>query len=68
MAHGLLLLVDPSIGDSHKGHGIVMPSCIHRGQERRRGGDTLSDRVDFARLIKVYRAPREGEQRYSRLR
>jgi transposase-like protein/IS1 family transposase len=27
--------------------------------------DTLSDRVDFARLIKVYRATAEGERRYS---
>jgi transposase-like protein/IS1 family transposase len=27
--------------------------------------DTLSDRVDFAQLVKVYAAPREGEQRYS---
>lgn len=27
--------------------------------------DTLADRVDFAKLIKVYAAPREGEQRYS---
>lgn len=26
---------------------------------------TLSDRVDFAQLIKVYAAPREGEARYS---
>lgn len=26
---------------------------------------TLSDRVDFAQLIKVYRAPSEGEARYS---
>jgi IS1 family transposase len=26
---------------------------------------TLSDRVDYAQLIKVYAAPREGEQRYS---
>ena len=26
---------------------------------------TLSDRVDYAQLIKVYRSPREGEQRYS---
>jgi transposase-like protein/IS1 family transposase len=26
---------------------------------------TLSDRCDFAQLIKVYAAPREGEQRYS---
>jgi hypothetical protein len=27
--------------------------------------DTLGDRVDFAQLIKVYRAPAEGEARYS---
>jgi IS1 family transposase len=27
--------------------------------------DTLGDRVDFAQLIKVYRAPSEGEGRYS---
>jgi IS1 family transposase len=27
--------------------------------------DTLSDRVDFAQLVKIYAAPREGEQRYS---
>jgi IS1 family transposase/transposase-like protein len=27
--------------------------------------NTLSDRVNFAQLIKVYRASREGEQRYS---
>jgi IS1 family transposase/transposase-like protein len=27
--------------------------------------DTLEDRVSFAQLIKVYRASREGEQRYS---
>jgi transposase-like protein/IS1 family transposase len=27
--------------------------------------DTLGDRVDFAQLIKVYRAPSEGEARYS---
>lgn len=28
-------------------------------------GTTLGHRVDFARLIKVYRAPSEGEGRYS---
>jgi len=27
--------------------------------------NTLKDRVDFAQLIKVYRASRGGEQRYS---
>jgi transposase-like protein/IS1 family transposase len=27
--------------------------------------DTLADRVDYGMLIKVYAAPREGEQRYS---
>jgi hypothetical protein len=26
---------------------------------------TLSDRCDFAQLIKIYASPREGEQRYS---
>ena len=28
----------------------------------------LRDRVDFAQLVKVYGAPRDGEQRYSRRR
>jgi len=27
----------------------------------------ISDRMDFAQLIKIYASPREGEQRYSRL-
>ena len=29
--HGRLLLVDPAIGDSHTGHGIVLPSLMHGG-------------------------------------
>ena len=27
--------------------------------------EILSDRCDFAQLIKIYASPREGEQRYS---
>ena len=39
--HGRLLLVDPSIGDSHTGHGIVLPSCMHGGPGHAGGGDEL---------------------------
>jgi 3,4-dehydroadipyl-CoA semialdehyde dehydrogenase len=39
--HGRLLLVDPSIGDSHTGHGIVLPSCLHGGPGRAGGGEEL---------------------------
>jgi 3,4-dehydroadipyl-CoA semialdehyde dehydrogenase len=39
--HGRLLLVDPSIGDSHSGHGIVLPSCMHGGPGRAGGGEEL---------------------------
>lgn len=40
-SHGRVLLVDPSIGDSHTGHGIVMPSCTHGGPGRAGGGEEL---------------------------
>jgi 3,4-dehydroadipyl-CoA semialdehyde dehydrogenase len=40
-SHGRILLVDPSIGNSHTGHGIVMPSCIHGGPGRAGGGEEL---------------------------
>jgi len=40
--HGRLLLVDPSIGDSHTGHGIVLPSCMHGGPGRAGGGEELA--------------------------
>jgi 3,4-dehydroadipyl-CoA semialdehyde dehydrogenase len=40
-SHGRILLVDPSIGDSHTGHGIVMPSCTHGGPGRAGGGEEL---------------------------
>ncbi|HTA46279.1 MAG TPA: 3,4-dehydroadipyl-CoA semialdehyde dehydrogenase [Bryobacteraceae bacterium] len=40
-SHGRILLVDPSIGDSHTGHGIVLPSCIHGGPGRAGGGEEL---------------------------
>ncbi len=39
--HGRLLLVDPSIGDSHSGHGIVLPSLMHGGPGRAGGGEEL---------------------------
>jgi len=39
--HGRLLLVDPSIGDSHTGHGIVLPSLMHGGPGRAGGGAEL---------------------------
>ncbi len=39
--HGRVLLVDPSVGDSHTGHGIVLPSCIHGGPGRAGGGEEL---------------------------
>ncbi|MGH9744745.1 MAG: 3,4-dehydroadipyl-CoA semialdehyde dehydrogenase [Candidatus Acidiferrales bacterium] len=40
-SHGRILLVDPSIENSHTGHGIVMPSCIHGGPGRAGGGEEL---------------------------
>lgn len=40
-SHGRLLLVDPSIRESHSGHGIVLPSCMHGGPGRAGGGEEL---------------------------
>ena len=39
--HGRIMLIDPSIGDSHTGHGIVLPSCTHGGPGRAGGGEEL---------------------------
>jgi 3,4-dehydroadipyl-CoA semialdehyde dehydrogenase len=39
--HGRVMLIDPSIGDSHTGHGIVLPSCLHGGPGRAGGGEEL---------------------------
>lgn len=39
--HGRVLLVDPSIRESHTGHGIVLPSCMHGGPGRAGGGEEL---------------------------
>src|SRR5271166_729466 len=39
--HGRLLLVDPAIGDSHPGHGIVLPSLMQGGPGRAGGGEEL---------------------------
>jgi 3,4-dehydroadipyl-CoA semialdehyde dehydrogenase len=35
------MLIDPAIGDSHTGHGIVLPSCTHGGPGRAGGGEEL---------------------------
>jgi 3,4-dehydroadipyl-CoA semialdehyde dehydrogenase len=40
-SHGRVLLVDPSIGQSHSGHGIVLPSCNHGGPGRAGDGAEL---------------------------
>ncbi|HUC60981.1 MAG TPA: 3,4-dehydroadipyl-CoA semialdehyde dehydrogenase [Alphaproteobacteria bacterium] len=40
-SHGRVLAVDPSIGKSHTGHGIVMPMCTHGGPGRAGGGEEL---------------------------
>jgi 3,4-dehydroadipyl-CoA semialdehyde dehydrogenase len=40
-SHGRLLLVDASIGDTHTGHGIVLPSLMHGGPGRAGGGEEL---------------------------
>ncbi|WP_395673419.1 3,4-dehydroadipyl-CoA semialdehyde dehydrogenase [Phenylobacterium sp.] len=40
-SHGRLLLVDPAIGQSHSGHGIVLPSCLHGGPGRAGDGAEL---------------------------
>ncbi len=39
--HGRVMLIDPAIGDSHTGHGIVLPSCMHGGPGRAGGGEEL---------------------------
>jgi len=39
--HGRLLVVDESIMESHSGHGIVMPQCVHGGPGRAGGGEEL---------------------------
>jgi 3,4-dehydroadipyl-CoA semialdehyde dehydrogenase len=40
-SHGRILAVDPSIADSHTGHGIVMPQCHHGGPGRAGNGAEL---------------------------
>ena len=40
-SHGRVLLVDPSIAESHTGHGIVLPSLMHGGPGRAGGGEEL---------------------------
>jgi 3,4-dehydroadipyl-CoA semialdehyde dehydrogenase len=40
-SHGRLLLVDPSVGGSHAGHGIVLPLSQHGGPGRAGNGSEL---------------------------
>lgn len=40
-SHGRVLLVDPSIAQTHTGHGIVLPSCLHGGPGRAGNGEEL---------------------------
>jgi acyl-CoA reductase-like NAD-dependent aldehyde dehydrogenase len=40
-AHGRILAVDPTIANSHSGHGIVMPQCNHGGPGRTGNGEEL---------------------------
>jgi 3,4-dehydroadipyl-CoA semialdehyde dehydrogenase len=39
--HGRILLVDSSIGQSHSGHGLALPSCQHGGPGRAGDGAEL---------------------------
>jgi 3,4-dehydroadipyl-CoA semialdehyde dehydrogenase len=39
--HGRLLVVERSIADTHSGHGIVMPQCLHGGPGRAGNGEEL---------------------------
>jgi 3,4-dehydroadipyl-CoA semialdehyde dehydrogenase len=40
--HGRVMVVDPSVGKEHTGHGNVMPSCLHGGPGRAGGGEELA--------------------------
>ncbi len=40
-SHGRLMLIDPSVGASHGGHGIVMPMSQHGGPGRAGNGSEL---------------------------
>jgi 3,4-dehydroadipyl-CoA semialdehyde dehydrogenase len=39
--HGRVLLVDAAVAESHTGHGVVMPQCVHGGPGRAGGGEEL---------------------------
>ncbi|GAB4351156.1 MAG: hypothetical protein Kow006_14870 [Gammaproteobacteria bacterium] len=40
-SHGRILVVDDPVAESHTGHGVVMPQCIHGGPGRAGGGEEL---------------------------
>lgn len=39
--HGRVFIIDASVGESHTGHGVVMPQCVHGGPGRAGGGEEL---------------------------
>ncbi len=65
----LLMLCAYAFGEKrapHEGRQIYKAWIFHKPRPYIGAIDaTLGHRVDFAQLIKVYRSPREGEQRYS---
>jgi 3,4-dehydroadipyl-CoA semialdehyde dehydrogenase len=40
-AHGRVLVVDSTVAETHSGHGVVMPHCVHGGPGRAGGGEEL---------------------------
>lgn len=40
-SHGRVLVVNPTVGGTHTGHGNVMPMCLHGGPGRAGGGEEL---------------------------
>lgn len=39
--HGRVMVVDAGVGNTHTGHGNVMPTCLHGGPGRAGGGEEL---------------------------
>ena len=40
-SHGRVLCVNAAVGQTHTGHGNVMPQCVHGGPGRAGGGEEL---------------------------
>jgi len=39
--HGRVMVIDTGVGNTHTGHGNVMPNCLHGGPGRAGGGEEL---------------------------